>query len=379
MVLTGFRTTRRLNAGVVFSFRGTLTRHEFVFGRVSLRPVCLVASRTPTIVSALLIAAILAFAANAAAQSAEGNGGQGTATQSTRTSQTTTILSSGAGDGLGEYLIGPNDLLSISVLESPDLTRDVRVDADGNVGLPLLADHPHVAGLSLTQAEALLKKKYQEAGILNDPNITVTLKELESKPVTVSGAVRQPGVFQVSGSVRLLRLLTMAGGLAENSGTVVQLIREEATGPEHITEVKVADVRLGLDDANIVVKGGDIVNVPPAGAVYVLGAVNRPGRYLLPSDSEQTTVLNILAMAEDAKRTAKLSHSVLIRKKGNSGEVEQIPLDLKKIVAQQQADIVVRPNDVLFVPESTAKRAFTRGLEAAVQIATATAIYGAIP
>ncbi len=306
------------------------------------------------------------------------NSQQGTG-QVSRNGQTTTILASSSGEGLGEYLIGPNDLLSISVLESPELSRDVRVDSEGNIGLALLAEHPHVAGLSLTQAEALLKKKYQESGILNDPNITVTLKELESKPVTVSGAVRQPGVFQVSGSVRLLRLLTMAGGIGEGSGTIVQVIHEQDSGPQRITEVRVSDVRLGKEEANIVVRGGDIVNVPPAGAVYVLGAVNRPGRILLPSDTDQTTVLNILAMAEDAKRTAKLSHSVLIRRKDSTGEVEQIPLDLKKIVAQQQPNIVVRPNDVLFVPESTAKRAFSRGLEAAIQVATAAAVYGAVP
>jgi polysaccharide export outer membrane protein len=280
---------------------------------------------------------------------------------------------------LGEYLIGPNDLLSVSVMESPELTRDVRVDSEGKVALPLLAEHPHVAGLSLAQAEALLKKKYQESGILNDPNITVTLKELESKPVTVSGAVRQPGVFQVSGSVSLLRLLTMAGGVAENSGPTIQVIHEQDSGPQHITEVRVADVRLGMDQANVFVRGGDIVNVPPAGAVYVLGAVNRQGRVQLPSDMDQVTVLNILAMAEGTKRTAKLSHSVLLRKKAASNEVEQIPLDLKKIVAQEQPDVVLRPNDVLYVPDSTAKHAFSRGLETALQVAAGVLVYTAIP
>jgi polysaccharide export outer membrane protein len=280
---------------------------------------------------------------------------------------------------MGEYLIGPDDLISISVLESADLSRDVRVASDGTIGLPLLAEHVHVAGLSLAQAEALLKKKYQESGILNDPNITISLKDLESKPVTVSGAVRQPGVFQVSGSVRLLRLLSLAGGLAEGAGLTVQVIHEEVTGSQHVTEVRVADLRLGLEEANVAVRGGDIVNVPPAGAIYVLGAVNKPGRYLLPSDTEQATVLNILALAEDTKRTAKLSHTVLIRKKGNSGDVEQIPLDLKKILTREQPDVVVRANDVLFVPDSTAKRAFSRGLEAAMQVATGVILLSAVP
>jgi len=343
------------------------------------RPVCLRLSRKALVVFPLLAVLILLISGRADGQVPSTSSTSGTGPSTARSGQTTTILSSTGSNGLGEYLIGPNDLLSISVLESPELTRDVRVDSDGTIGLALIAEHPHVAGLSLVQAEALLKKKYQESGILNDPNITITLRELESKPVTVSGAVRQPGVFQVSGSVRLLQLLTMAGGLGEGSGTTVQVIHELGSGQQHITEVRVGDVRLGVDQANVLVRGGDIVNVPPAGAVYVLGAVNKQGRLLLPSDVDQTTVLNILAMAQGTKRTAKLSHSVLLRRKGTSNEVEQIPLDLKKIVAQEQPDVVLRPNDVLYVPDSTAKHAFARGLESALQVATGVLVYTAIP
>jgi len=330
------------------------------------------------IVSALMLSVMLTFSIGAAAQSAQSNGTQGNAAQTSRSSQTTTILSSGPADGLGEYLIGPNDLLSISVMESPDLTRDVRVDSDGTLALPLLAEHPHVAGLSLSQAEALLKKKYQESGILNDPNITITLKELESKPVTLMGSVHQPGVFQVSGQVRLMRLISMAGGLSDDAGTTLQVIREDGEGTPKVTEVRVEDLRQGRMEANVLVRGGDTVNVLPAGSVYVIGAVNHPGRFLLPSTGEQTSVLNVLALAEDLKRTAKPSRSVLIRKKGPNGEVEQIPVDLSKILARQQPDIPVLANDVLFVPDSTAKRALARGVEAAIQLSTGIVLLGVV-
>ncbi|HXZ19675.1 MAG TPA: polysaccharide biosynthesis/export family protein [Candidatus Acidoferrales bacterium] len=279
---------------------------------------------------------------------------------------------------MGEYLIGPNDLLSITVLESPELTRDVRVDSNGTLALPLLAEHPHVGGLSLSQAEALLKKKYQESGILNDPNISVTLKELESKPVTLMGAVHQPGVFQVSGQVRLMRLISMAGGLGEDAGTTVQVIREDSAGNQQVTNVSVEDLRQGRAEANLMVRGGDTVNVLPAGAVYVIGAVNHPGRFLIPSAGAQTSVLNILAMAEDLKRTAKPAHSVLLRRKNTGTDVEQIPVDLSKILAREQPDIPVQANDVLFVPDSTAKRAFARGLEAAIQVSTGLVLLGTV-
>jgi len=307
-------------------------------------------------------------------------GGTGTLIGGSRSGQTATILSSSSGDPLGEYLIGPNDLLSISVLESADLSRDVRVASDGTIGLPLLAEHPHVAGLTLSQAESLLKKKYQESGILNDPNITISLKELESKPVTVTGAVHLPGVFQVSGQVRLLRLLSMAGGLSEGAGNSIQIIHEgRPDAPDQITSVSTAGLMAGVPEANVTVRGGDTVNVLPAGAVYVLGAVSKPGRYLLPFDTEQTRVLNVLALAGDTTRTAKLSQCVLLRKKSASNDVEQIPVDLKKIRAQQQDDVMVRASDVLYIPDSNAKRAFSRGLEAAVQIATSVALLGVVP
>jgi polysaccharide export outer membrane protein len=287
----------------------------------------------------------------------------------------TTVLASSGRDSLGEYLVGPDDQISISVLESADLSRDVRVSSDGTIGLPLLAERIHVAGLSLTQTEALVKRKYQEGGILNDPNITIILKDLQSKPVTMIGAVRNPGVFQVSGEVRLLRLISMAGGFSVEVGTHVQVISEDGSGSQHMVEVSVQDLRQGHPEANVQVHGGDTVNVLLAGAIYVIGAVNKPGRFLIPGDTGQTTLLNVLALAEDLKRTAKSDHSVLIRKTGKPGEVEQIPVDLRKILAREQPDIAVQPNDVLFVPDSVAKRAFARGLESAIQLATGAILF----
>jgi polysaccharide biosynthesis/export protein len=355
-----------------------LTRLALVFGRVFSRRVCPHSSRCRGFVSATFAAVFALVCAVTAAKAQQPAKPVSAAAPSARTGQTATIMSSTPGDILGEYVIGPDDLLSISVLESTDLTREVRVAADGTIGMPMLAEHVHVAGLTLAQAEALLKKKYQEGGILNDPNISISLKDLQSKPVTVIGSVRQPGVFQVSGQVRLMRLISMAGGFSEDAGKSVQLIRENSTGTQSVTEVKVEDVRQGITDANVPVRGGDTVNVMPSGSIYVIGAVNRPGRFLLPADSQETSVLNVLALAEDLKRTAKPAHAVLIRKKGSSGEIEQIPVDLSKILARQEPDIPVRANDVLFVPDSTAKRAFARGLEAAIQVAAGVAVFGVV-
>jgi polysaccharide export outer membrane protein len=275
-----------------------------------------------------------------------------------------------------EYLIGAQDVLVVTILEAPELTREVRVGADGMVSLPLL-DRVNLQGLTLAQAEDLLEKKYREAGILNNPNVSVQLKDLISKPVTVAGAVRNPGVFQINGQTELFRILTQAGGLVEGAAAQVQVIRAGTTSAEQILRIRVDQVQNGELEANIPIYGGDTINVAPAGAVYVIGAVNKPGRHSMGGDAENFTVVRLIAMAESVTRTAKPDKAVLIRKDG-SGALQQIPVDLKKILSKQQADLRMLHNDVLYVPDSTAKRAFRRGLEAALQVATSLAVFAVI-
>ncbi len=275
---------------------------------------------------------------------------------------------------LSDYVIGPQDLLAINILESPELSREVRVSADGTIGLPLL-ERVRVQGLTLSEAESLLQTKYKEAGILNQPNITITVKELQSKPVTVIGAVRAPGVFQVSGPSKLLRIVSQAGGITEEAGGTIQVIRAGTSSRDQVIQVRVDELQAGVLEANLPVYGGDTINVVPAGAIYVVGAVNHPGRHLLRGDGDQLTILRVLALVEDLKRTAKPEKSVLIRK-DSSGKLQQISVDIRKILQQKQPDVPVQANDVLFVPDSTSKRAMTRGLEAALQVATAVAIFG---
>lgn len=271
-------------------------------------------------------------------------------------SQRTTEIAKPVERKAQDYAIGAQDLLSIVFLEAADLSRDARVGPDGTVSLPYLAERVVLGGLTLNQAEELLKRKYQEAGILNQPNISITLKELVSKPVTVMGAVRNPGVFQLGATLSLMRVITQAGGFAEDAGTIVQVARAGAASQDQVIRVRIEDLRMGLLEANIPVFGGDMINVLPAGAVYVVGAVNKPGRHTLRSDTEQMTVLRLLALAEDTKRTAKLDGAVILRKDEN-GATKEIPVDLKKILQRKAPDVPVMANDIMFIPDSMGKRA----------------------
>lgn len=288
-----------------------------------------------------------------------------------------------------DYLIGPQDLLAVTVFESPELSREVRVAADGTISLPLLAERIRVLGLSLAEAEDLIRRKYVEAGILNHPNVSVAVRELLSRPVTVSGSVRNPGIFQLGMQVPLLRVVTQAGGLGDDAGGVVQIIRGGSSVPRpgenpEIISVRIDDLMQGRPEANLPVYGGDTVNVPPAGVVYVVGAVNRPGRFSLRSEGDQLTVLRVVALAENLKPTARPSQAVLIRKDParcpagvgcGPEDLKQIPVDVKKILRKEAPDVPVLPNDVLFIPDSVGKRALARGLEAAIQIATGVVVF----
>jgi polysaccharide export outer membrane protein len=266
-----------------------------------------------------------------------------------------------------EYAIGAQDLLGIVFLEAAELSRDVRVAPDGTISLPYLAERVLLSGLTLNRAEELLKRKYQEAGILNQPNISITLKELVSKPVAVMGAVRTPGVFQLGATMPLMRVITQAGGFTDEAGTTVQVVRAGTTSQDQVLRVRIEDLRMGLLEANIPIYGGDTVNVLPAGAVYVVGAVNRPGRHSLKSDSEQMTLLRLIALAEDTKRSAKLDATVILRK-DETGATREIPVDLKKILQRKAPDVPVVANDVVFIPDSLGRRAAARGGEAAMQV-----------
>ncbi len=276
-----------------------------------------------------------------------------------------------------DYAIGPQDLLGIVFLEAAELSRDVRVAPDGTVSLSYLAERVRVAGLTLNQAEELLRRKYQEAGILNQPNIAITLKELVSKPVTVMGAVRSPGVFQLGATLPLMRVITQAGGFTEDAGTTVQVVRSGASAQDQVLRVRIEDLRMGLLEANIPIYGGDMVNVLPAGAVYVVGAVNRPGRHSLRSDSDQMTLLRLVALAEDTKRTARLDQTVILRKDA-SGATKEIPVNLKKILQRKAPDVAVLANDVVFIPDSLGKRALGRVGDTALQVGTTLLLFGLI-
>lgn len=289
------------------------------------------------------------------------------------------------GAGPQDYRIGFDDVLDVSVFEAQELNREVRVSSAGEISLPLL-DSVRVAGLTPREVELvlqeLLRRKY-----MKDPHVSVFVRDMQSHPVSVIGAVRKPGVFQVRGSKTLLEILSLAEGLADDAGETVIIMRgagvqnpggsgtEDTTSAENASESQASNIvqvnlKNLLDSSDVhqnpMVNPGDIVKVLRAGIVYVVGEVTRPGGFTMKSN-EKMSVLEVIALSGGLTRTAAKSGARIIRTDEQSGEREQTPINLSKILAGKAPDPMLEPRDIVFVPNSATKTTFSRGVEVASQ------------
>ena len=198
--------------------------------------------------------------------------------------------------------IGPRDLIAIQVYDSPELTRTVRIGADGMIRLPMLKQRIKAEGLMPNDLESALAEALEEEGILVEPLVTITIAEYSSRPISVAGAVKSPLTFQASAPVTLLEAVTRAGGLTPEAGSEI-LISKSQPGPDGeptslIQRVPVkALIDSGDPESNLKLTGGEEIRVPEAGKVFVVGNVKKPGAFPV-QDGAETSVLKVLALAE---------------------------------------------------------------------------------
>lgn len=307
--------------------------------------------------------------------------------------------------GPQDYRIGFDDVLDISVFEAQELNREVRVSSAGVISLPLL-ESVHAAELTPRELELVLEELLRRT-YMKDPHVSVFVREMQSHPVSVLGAVRKPGVFQVRGSKTLLEILSLAEGLADDAGETAIIMRgaglqNNASSDAEIVsppkenannERAMADPRgNGVPSANVVqvslndlldssdlrqnpiVNPGDIVKVLRAGIVYVVGEVQRPGGFVMKSN-EKMSVLQVIALSGGLTRTASKAGVRIIRTDVQNGQREQTPIDLAKILAGKAPDQMLAARDIVFVPNSAGKTTFSRGMEVAVQTLTGLLIF----
>lgn len=290
-----------------------------------------------------------------------------------------------------DYRIGPEDLLQISVFGAPDLDSRVRVSADGNIAVPLLGN-VRAAGLSTGELGTLLERLLRGTYMKN-PHVNVFVKQMESHPVAVFGSVEKPGVYQIRGPENLIEVLARAQGLAADAGDSVIVMRGgggettgtsggQAVAPSATARTARRTVRINLKELldsgapryNVAIDPGDVVTVTRAGIVYVVGEVRKPGGFLLKTN-EDISVLQALALAEGLTHTSAARHAHIIRTDRASGKRTEIPINLKKILTGQSPDPLLHSRDILFVPNSTGRAAFYRGIESALSVAGGVIVY----
>jgi polysaccharide biosynthesis/export protein len=348
-----------------------------------------------------------------------------------------------------DYVIGNGDVIDIEVFDVKELSREVRVSQTGFIGIPLVPVRLHVAGLTEVQTEQKIAEVLEANGLVSHPQVSISVKERKSKPITVVGAVQHAMVYQADRPVTILEVLAEAGGIANDAGDTVIVTRpsqepsvdsseplsagpedsSSATTPKESAEsgtapteslsnsrsvskssvpkmvvpldapTKSADavanppalneapplsntitinlnelVESGNATNNIILQAGDIVTVPHAGITYILGAVNKPGGYVMANDRSQMSTLRLLALSGGLTRTAKKDRAVIIRK-DSQGQQQEVAVDLKKVLDRTTEDVALRASDILYVPDSASKQALYRSLEFGLALGAGVALY----
>lgn len=268
--------------------------------------------------------------------------------------------------------IAPGDLLEITVFDVPEMTQQVRVGADGKAELELIGSTV-LGGLTAQEAAQTIARKLRNLNFLLHPQVNVLVKEFASQGVSVIGEVQHPGVFQVLGPRSLLDVVSMAGGLTNVADTRITVKRRTGAEEKLTVKLKTDDADVSLSN-NVQIYPGDLVVVPRAGIVYVLGDVNRPGGFVM-QDSGKISLLQALAQAGGASRTASLSKTVLLRKNAHGYATNK--LDVGKIERGQAPDLELSANDILFVPNNRLKNALSGTQSIATSIGSAS-IYAVV-
>ena len=284
------------------------------------------------------------------------------------------------------YVLGPDDQFSIWALEAEEFAgKTFRVGTSGYISLPM-AGRIRAAGLTIEQFEAELISRLRK--YVQEPQVSVTLTEFRSQPVSVIGAVMKPGVHQLQGRKTLVEILSLVEGLKPDAGHSVKITRRlewgriplptAADDPTAQFSVATVNLRAVMEaknpQENILIRPYDVISVPRADMVYVIGEVKKAGGFVM-HEQETMSALQALSLAEGMTRTAAPKSAKILRPAPGSSQRAEIPLDLNKILAGKGADVPLRPEDILFVPNNAAKSAGMRAAEAAIQIGTGVIIW----
>jgi polysaccharide biosynthesis/export protein len=253
------------------------------------------------------------------------------------------------------------------VYGAPELAQRARVSGQGEIYLPLV-NKLHVAGLNIEGAQSAIETALREGNFVNAPHVNISVAAY-ANAVVVMGEVARPGSYPLLGSGKLFDVLSAAGGTTPTAGRVITISHENGTR-ENVT--------LGKDPAdtmaaNVPLSQGDTVEVPKAGVVYVVGEVFNPAGIVMDQQI-QYTVLKVVAMAHGPTRNAKLSKARIVRQV--NGGTQEIPIPLDKIVLSKAPDVPLMAEDIVFIPNNTAREMAGKVTQTAVALASGVIIVG---
>lgn len=236
-----------------------------------------------------------------------------------------------------EYLVGPGDVIKITVYDNEDLTSKVMVNSDGDIVMPLLG-HVEVNDLSIPAITRKITRLLADGYLIN-PQVNVFIEEYRSKKVVILGKVKNPGLIELSGAISFLELISKAGGLDKDAGETATIKRNSNNGNDIILVDLVALIEKGDISQNVQIFDGDTVNISKGGMCFVTGEVDKPGTY---SCGDDTTVLKIIALSGGFTGKASKSGVRIVRIVDNEKTlIKDVPLDTQ-----------LREDDVIVVPES---------------------------
>jgi len=249
------------------------------------------------------------------------------------------------------YRVGAKDLIEVRVEEDAELNREERVSDGGSISLPRIGS-VLVTGLTPPEIEAEIKTRL-EARFLRRATVTVRIREFRSKPISVLGAVMNPGDLGFSGRWSLLQALTAAGGLAPTHGSSIFVLRRAENGLTRQLEIPVQGL-IGRADPkfNIPIFSNDLIRVPSAVeiTIYCLGEVAQPGALTF---TDRTRITLLAAIATAGGLTDRSSPKIRIRRPdGTSGKSEELVVDYKAILQGDAPDVELFEGDVVVVKES---------------------------
>ncbi|MDE1162364.1 MAG: polysaccharide export protein [Acidobacteriaceae bacterium] len=266
--------------------------------------------------------------------------------------------------------VGAGDLLSVDIYETPEFTGQYRVDPNGDIAVPLIGKR-HVAGMTQAEIATMLEQTLRSEQILVNPQVNVDISQYASRFVTVLGEVSNPGRFPVIGPAHLTDILAQAGGVTPLAGADVRIRHDgQPLGSETVVfySRRTSNEATGQTE----ISPGDIIVIPRAGIIYVLGAVNHPGGYVMQEDGS-LNVAQALSLAGGTALQAKTGGLRVVRRNAD-GTIADIRLSYDQIADGKQEPIALKAEDVVYVPMSKLKASFVAASSILSSAASATIV-----